>query len=114
MLPIKPVEPVPPYEAGPMPPRTPALALFGFGAVAAGIGQLEVLPVLALGWLIAPVGIVCGLVAIALGALALGKIARLPARYEGRPMAIAALALGVLEALVYAGVLAFEAAGLHL
>jgi hypothetical protein len=29
-------------------------------------------------------------------------------------MAIAALALGVLEALVYAGVLAFEAAGLHL
>ena len=115
MQPIKPVEPVPPYDAGPMPPRTPVQALFGIGAVALGISLLEVFPLLLLTRYTALVGIACGLAAILLGILALGKIARLPARYEGRPMAIAAIVLGVLEALGYAVFMLVQMVlGLHL
>lgn len=110
MLPIKPVEPVPPYDPGPMPPRTPLLALLGFGAVALGVSLLQVFPVLLLSHYVALGGALCGLVAAALGALALARIARNPKRYEGRPMAIAAIILGLLEALGYAVFAALQAA----
>ena len=100
MLPIRPVEPVPPYEPGPMPPRTPVQALLGFGAVALGVGLLQVFPLLLLSKY------------VALGALALSRIARFPKRYEGRPMALAAVILGLLEALAYGVFAAAQAAGL--
>ena len=101
MPPIRPVEPVPPYDPGPMPPRTSPFALLGIGAVAFGLSTIVVLPALLLVRYLALVGIVCGLAAVALGLLALGQIARFPKRIEGRPMALAAVSLGLLEALGY-------------
>jgi hypothetical protein len=111
MQPVRPVQPVPPYDPGPMPPRTPAAALLGFGAVALGLALLQVFPLLLLARYTALGGVVCGLVGAALGATALLRIARLPKRFQGRPMAIAALVLGLLEALGYT---TFIALGTHL
>jgi hypothetical protein len=99
--PIRPVEPVPPYERGPMPPRTSPFALFGIGAVALGITLAQVLPLLLLSRYLVLIGVACGLLGAALGLAALGQIARFPKRIEGRPMAIAAVVLGLLEALGY-------------
>ncbi len=101
MPPIRPVEPVPPYDRGPMPPRTSPFSLFGIGAVALGIMLAQVLPLLLLSRYLVLVGVACGLLGSALGLAALGQIARFPKRIEGRPMAIAAIVLGVLEALGY-------------
>lgn len=115
MQPIRPVQPVPPYPRGPMPPRTPLLALLGFGSVALGAALPQVLPLLALVALTRyglALGIVCGLVAAGLGIAALVTIARQPTRYEGRPMAIAALVLGLLEATAYGAFGALEATGI--
>lgn len=95
-----------------MPPRTPVQALLGFGAVALGVGLLQVFPLLLLSKYVALGGAMCGLVAAALGALALSRIARFPKRYEGRPMALAAVILGLLEALAYGVFAAAQAAGL--
>lgn len=102
MQPIRPVAPMPPYDPGPMPPRTTAFALVGIGAVALGLGLIEVLPLLLLARFLAFAGIACGIAAVVLGALALGRIASQPKRYEGRPMALAAIILGTLEAVGYA------------
>ena len=107
----QPRAPLPVYDPGPMPPRTPLLALLGIGAVALGLALLEILPVFGLSRYLAAGGAVCGLVAAALGLLALARIARLPTRYEGRPMATAALVLGLLEALCYGGVIALHIIG---
>lgn len=101
MQPIRPVQPVPPYDPGPMPPRTPVAALLGFGAVALGLSLLQIFPLLLLARFTALGGVVCGLIGAALGLVALAQIARLPKRYQGRPMAIAATVLGLLEALGY-------------
>ncbi|HEY7834736.1 MAG TPA: hypothetical protein VIG30_14280 [Ktedonobacterales bacterium] len=111
MLPIRPPAPLAPYDPGPMPPRTPALALLGIGAVALGVALLEALPVLGLSRYLAAGGAVCGLVAVALGLGALARIARQPKRYEGRPMALAALVLGLLEVLFFGGFLALQVFG---
>jgi hypothetical protein len=102
MQPIRPVQPVPPYDPGPMPPRTPVAALFGFGAVALGLAMLQIFPLLLLSRYTALGGVCCGLLGAALGGTALAQIASNPKRYQGRPMAIAALTLGLLEALGYA------------
>jgi hypothetical protein len=85
-----------------MPPRTPRAALVGFGAVALGVSLIQVFPLLLLSRYIALGGIACGLVAAGLGLIALGQVVRQPKRYEGRPMALAAIVLGLLEALGYA------------
>jgi hypothetical protein len=102
MQPVRPVQFMPPYEPGPLPPRTPVAALLGFGAVALGLVFLEILPVLLLTRYLALGGVCCGLLGAVLGATALAQIGRMPKRYQGRPMATAALALGLLEALGYA------------
>jgi hypothetical protein len=95
--------PAPPHDPGPMPPRTPLAALLGFGAVALGATTLELfVPLSALRHYVALAGAACGLLAALLGAVALGQIARRPERFEGRPMAIAALILGAAEALGFA------------
>jgi hypothetical protein len=83
-----------------MPPRTPSFALFGIGAVALGVALLQVLAVLQARY-VTLAGVVCGVAGAALGLLALGRIAANPRRYAGRPMAIAAVALGLLEAVAY-------------
>lgn len=101
MQPIRPVAPVPPYDPGPMPPRTTAFALFALGAVALGVGLIEIFPLLLLARFLAFGGIVCGLVAVVLGVVALQRIASQPKRYEGKPMAVAAIIVGLLEALGY-------------
>jgi hypothetical protein len=101
MQPIRPVAPVPPYDPGPMPPRTTPFALFGIGAAALGVSLAELLPVLALGRFLALGGVVCGLAGALLGLAGLAQIARQPRRFEGRPMSIAAVVLGLLEALAY-------------
>ncbi len=105
MYPIRPVAPVPPYDRGPMPPHTSPFALFGIGAVALGLALLQILPLLLLARFLAVVGLACGLAAAGLGLLALGHIARFPKRIEGRPMALAAVILGSIEALGYAALL---------
>lgn len=101
MQPIRPVQPVPPYDRGPMPPHTSPYALFGIGAVALGVTLLQVLPLLLLTRYLALAGVACGLAGVALGSVALGHITRNPKRIEGRPMAIAAIVLGLLEVLGY-------------
>lgn len=111
MQPIRPVQPVSPYDPGPMPPRTPATALFGFAAVALGLSLLEIFPLLLLSRFTALAGAACGLIGAALGATALSQVARLPKRYQGRPMAIAAIVLGMLEAIGY---VIFYAVSAHL
>jgi hypothetical protein len=105
MYPIRPVEPVPPYDRGPMPPHTSPFALFGIGAVAVGLAMLQVLPLLLLARFLAVAGVACGVAAVALGLLALGHITRFPKRIEGRPIALAAVILGSLEALGYSALL---------
>jgi hypothetical protein len=98
MQPIRPVAPVPPYDPGPMPPRTTGFALFGIGAVALGLGLIQFsvfLPV------VAAIGFLCGVAAAVLGLIALLQIARDPKRLEGRRMAVAAIVLGALETLGY-------------
>jgi hypothetical protein len=94
-----------------MPPRTPVLALLGFGAVALGLSFLQLFPVLLLARYTALGGAACGLLGAGLGAIALLQIAHMPKRYQGRPMAITALVLGLLEALGY---VVYFAVGLHL
>lgn len=111
MQPIRPVAPVPPYDPGPMPPRTPVVALVGIGAVALGLALLEILPLLLLARFLAIGGMLCGLAAMVLGTVALSRIASQPKRYEGKPMAVAAIILGLLEALGYA---AFYVLGMQL
>ena len=109
--PVAPMAPLPPYDPGPMPPRTPVLALLGIGMVALGLALLEAFPVMGLSRYLAEGGAVCGLVAAAFALLALARIARFPARYDGRPMALAALVLGLLEALLYGGFVALQVVG---
>jgi hypothetical protein len=111
MQPIRPVQPVPPYDPGPMPPRTPVAALLGFAAVALGLSLLQIFPLLLLARFTVLGGAICGLVGAVLGSTALAQITRLPKRYQGRPMALAAIVLGLLEALGYA---IFFALGAHL
>jgi hypothetical protein len=88
-----------------MPPRTSPFALLGIGAAALGVSTVAVLPALLLSRYLALVGLVCGALAIVLGLLALLQIARFPKRIEGRPMAIAAVIFGALEALGYLALL---------
>lgn len=101
MQPIRPAEPVAPYNPGPMPPHTSVYALFGIGAVALGVTLIQLFPLLSLTRYLALGGAACGSVGAALGVLALGHIARNPKRIEGRPMALAAVVLGVFETLGY-------------
>ncbi|HEX9412499.1 MAG TPA: DUF4190 domain-containing protein [Ktedonobacterales bacterium] len=98
MQPIRPVAPVPPYDPGPMPPRTTGFALFGIGAVALGLGLIQLSVLLPF---VTAIGFLCGVAAVVLGLIALLQIARDPKRLEGRRMAVAAIVLGTLEALGY-------------
>jgi hypothetical protein len=84
-----------------MAPRTSPYALVGIGAVALGVGGAQLFAVLLLTRYLALVGVACGAVGAVLGLLGLGQIARNPKRFEGRPMAIAAVILGTLEVLGY-------------
>lgn len=102
MQPIRPVAPVPPYDPGPMPPRTTAFALVAIGAVALGVALTEIFPLLLLARFLAFGGMLCGLAAMVLGGIALQRIASQPKRYEGKPMAVAAIIVGLLETLGYA------------
>ena len=102
MQPRQPVQRIPPHDRGPMPPRTPLAALLGFGAVALGLALLQIFPLLLLTRYIALGGALCALLGAALGATALIQISRLPKRYQGRPMAVVAVSLGLLEAIGYA------------
>jgi hypothetical protein len=101
MQPIRPVAPVPPYDPGPMPPRTTAFALVAIAAAALGVALIEIFPLLLLARFLAFGGMLCGLVALLLGTIALGRIARQPKRYEGKPMAVAAIIVGLLEVVGY-------------
>lgn len=101
MYPIRPPEPVPPYERGPMPPHTSPFALIGAGVDAVALSLIQVLPWLGLGHYLALGGAAFGLVGVILGLVALGHIARQPKRVEGRPMAIAAIVVGGLELVGY-------------
>jgi hypothetical protein len=87
-----------------MAPRTATLALVALGAALVGISSVEL--AFAVWRPLAAAGVVAGLLAIVLGALALGRIAASGGRLEGRPMAIGAIVIGALETLACAGVLA--------
>jgi hypothetical protein len=96
----------PPYQPpppGPMPPRTATLALVAAGVALVGLSSLQFAFVLFRP--LAAAGVVTGIVAIALGVLALSRIAGSAGRLEGRPMAIGAIVIGALEAIACAGVL---------
>src|SRR5260370_28069865 len=98
MQPIRPVAPVPPYDPGPMPPRTTGFALFGIGAVALGLGLIQLSVLLPF---VSAIGFLCGVAAVVLGLIALLQIARHPKRLEGRRMSVAAIVLGAQGPLCY-------------
>lgn len=114
MYPLRPPEPVPPYDRGPMPPHTSPFALIGIGADVIALGLIQVMALLGLAHYLALGGAACGLVGVIMGWVALRHIARMPKRIEGRPMAVAAIVVGALEVVGYLVLFAVGASGLHL